>query len=212
MTNLQPADEPKKMTKFELQMEAAMKKKATIEEKPVDVAPPKKEKGKQHMKAPEPEPACVDPNEPAMAQDEDAELMYGAPDDVVWSDKSHALRESENAEDDNTHEILYGPDGKKLSNKDRKRLIKAKQAADREAEFEATAAKASKEGAQFACSQTAVNEKDPQWENSLDVNIPSFTISAAGKILFKDATLNIGHGRRYGLVGPNGRGESYFAA
>jgi ATP-binding cassette subfamily F protein 1 len=71
-----------------------------------------------------------------------------------------------------------------------------------------TSAKASKEGAQFACSQTAVNEKDQNWENALDINIPSFSISAAGKILFKDATFNIAAGRRYGLVAPNGRGKS----
>ena len=103
---------------------------------------------------------------------------------------------------------MYGPNGKKLSNKERKRLLKEREAAARAAEYEAVAAKASREGAQFACSQTAVNEKDPQWENALDVNIPSFSISAAGKILFKDASLVIGHGRRYGLVGPNGRGKS----
>jgi ATP-binding cassette, subfamily F, member 1 len=101
--------------------------------------------------------------------------------------------------------MLTGMDGKKLSNKQRKQLIKQKAAAERQAEYEVTAAKASLEGAQFACSQTAVNENDPQWENSLDINIPNFSISAAGKILFKDAALTIGHGRRYGLVGPNGR-------
>ena len=87
-------------------------------------------------------------------------------------------------------------------------MLKERQAAERAAEFEKTAAKASAEGAQFACSQTAVNEKDPQWLNSLDINIPSFSISAAGKILFKDAAFNIGHGRCYGLVGPNGKGKS----
>jgi ATP-binding cassette subfamily F protein 1 len=76
------------------------------------------------------------------------------------------------------------------------------------AEYEKVAAKNSREGAQFACSQTAVNEKDPQWENSLDINVPNFSISAAGKILFKDASLTIAHGRRYGLVGANGRGKS----
>lgn len=103
---------------------------------------------------------------------------------------------------------MYGKNGKKLSNKERKRLQKEREAAARAAEYEAVAAKASREGAQFACSQTAVNEKDPQWQNSLDINVPNFSISAAGKILFKDATLNIAHGRRYGLVGPNGRGKS----
>jgi ATP-binding cassette subfamily F protein 1 len=103
---------------------------------------------------------------------------------------------------------MYGKNGKKLSNKERKRLIKEREAAERAAEYEKVAAKNSAEGAQFACSQTAVNEKDPQWQNSLDINVPNFSISAAGKILFKDAALNIAHGRRYGLVGANGRGKS----
>jgi ATP-binding cassette subfamily F protein 1 len=105
-------------------------------------------------------------------------------------------------------QFLYGPNGKKLSNKERKRIQKQREAATRAAEYEAVAEKASREGAQFAVSQTAFNEKDPQWENSLDINIPNFSISAAGKILFKDASLTIAHGRRYGLVGANGRGKS----
>jgi ATP-binding cassette subfamily F protein 1 len=106
------------------------------------------------------------------------------------------------------YQLVYGPDGKKLSNKERKKLIKAREAAERAAEYEKQAAGASAAGAQFACSQTAVNENDPQWQNSLDINIPSFTISAAGKVLFKDAQFNISHGRRYGLVGANGKGKS----
>ena len=104
-------------------------------------------------------------------------------------------------------QLTHGKDGKKLSNKERKRLLKEREAAERLAEFEKTAAKASAEGAQFACSQTAVNVNDPQWENALDINIPNFSISAAGKILFKDASLMIAQGRKYGLVGPNGKGK-----
>ena len=127
---------------------------------------------------------------------------------------------------------MYDKNGKKLSNKERKKLIKTREAEARAAEYEIQVAKASMEGAQFACSQTAVNEgevqnvhhlflflsstayarqkliADPQWQNSLDINIPSFNISAAGKILFKDAQFNIAQGRRYGLVGPNGKGKS----
>mmetsp|Transcript_17332 Transcript_17332/g.36087 ORF Transcript_17332/g.36087 Transcript_17332/m.36087 type:complete len:794 (-) Transcript_17332:2569-4950(-) len=142
--------------------------------------------------------------------DEDDEgVFYGAPDDHAWTDKSHAFAESEKKKDDGPDmSLIYGPDGKKLSNKERKKLIKAREAAARAAEYEKQAAKASLEGAQFACSQTAVNENDPQWQNSLDISIPSFNISAAGKVLFKDAELNIAHGRRYGLVGPNGKGKS----
>ena len=63
-------------------------------------------------------------------------------------------------------------------------------------------------GGQFACSQSAINKSDPQWNNSLDVIIPSFNISAAGKVLFQDASFTVVHGRRYGLVGPNGKGKS----
>ncbi|KAL7468177.1 hypothetical protein ACHAXS_008399, partial [Conticribra weissflogii] len=141
-------------------------------------------------------------------EDEDG-VFYGAPDDHAWTDKSHAIAESEKHKDDGPDmSLVYGPDGKKLSNKERKKLIKAREAAERAAEYEKQAAKASMEGAQFACSQTAVNENDPQWQNSLDINVPSFNISAAGKVLFKDAELNIAHGRRYGLVGPNGKGKS----
>lgn len=143
-------------------------------------------------------------------EEDDGEVMYGHPDDVVWSDKSHALKEAESAAANATDpsKMMYGPDGKKLSNKERKRLMKEYEAAQRAEEYEKVAAKASREGAQFACSQTAVKEDDPQWQNSLDINIPDFSISAAGKILFKDASLSISHGRRYGLVGANGRGKS----
>jgi ATP-binding cassette, subfamily F, member 1 len=196
-------DEPKKKTKFELQMEAAMKKK---EQEKVHETPPTIEKTKKSKKEAVPEPQPEPRDEETL--DNHEELMYGAPDDKVWSDKSHAQRDADDAEPEDHHGLMYGPDGKKLSNKERKRLLKVKLAEEREAAYEASASKASKEGAQFACSQTAVNEKDPQWENSLDVNIPNFSISAAGKILFKDASLTIGHGRRYGLVGPNGRGKS----
>jgi ATP-binding cassette subfamily F protein 1 len=38
--------------------------------------------------------------------------------------------------------------------------------------------------------------------------MPNFSISAAGKILAKEASLIIAHGRRYGLVGANCRGKS----
>jgi ATP-binding cassette subfamily F protein 1 len=75
-------------------------------------------------------------------------------------------------------------------------------------DYEVAAASASAEGAQFATSQTAVDSRDPQWLNSLDCIVPSFNISAAGKVLFQDASLSVIHGRRYGLVGPNGKGKS----
>jgi ATP-binding cassette subfamily F protein 1 len=91
--------------------------------------------------------------------------------------------------------------GKKdrLSNKDRRRLAKEAEAKEREDEYQRVLMKKSIEGAQFAVSQTVVNESDPMWQNSLDVVIPNFSISAHNKELFLNAELNISQGRRYGV-------------
>uniref|UniRef100_A0A1D1XTG0 ABC transporter F family member 4 n=1 Tax=Anthurium amnicola TaxID=1678845 RepID=A0A1D1XTG0_9ARAE len=44
--------------------------------------------------------------------------------------------------------------------------------------------------------------------NVKDITIENFSVSARGKELLKNANLKISHGRRYGLVGPNGKGKS----
>lgn len=213
----------KPLSKFEQQMQDALKKKEAEEEAAASTAAPdaedkdkKKPKKKSGLAAASVEQGVgwVDTAAETKKKSEDAsgEVLYGAPDDHAWTDKSAAQMDAESsaakaAEDEKN--LLYDPvTGKKLSNKERKRRQKAKEAAERMADFEVMAAKQSAEGAQFACSQSAVNENDATWANSLDVNIPNFSISAAGKILFKDAALTIGHGRHYGLVGPNGRGKS----
>eukprot|EP00522_Entomoneis_paludosa_P003305 CAMPEP_0172471518 /NCGR_PEP_ID=MMETSP1065-20121228/67857_1 /TAXON_ID=265537 /ORGANISM="Amphiprora paludosa, Strain CCMP125" /LENGTH=1007 /DNA_ID=CAMNT_0013229621 /DNA_START=113 /DNA_END=3136 /DNA_ORIENTATION=+ len=187
---------PRQKSKFELQMEAAMKKKdAEAEEPPLKPAATAKP-------APKVE---VEEEKETTNDDDDAEepvAMYGIGDGTSTGQDTASMTTT------GTDDLMYGPDGKKLSNKERKKILKQRQAAEREAQYNESAAAASREGAQFACSQTAVDEKDPQWMNSLDVNIPNFSISAAGKILFQDAALTIGHGRRYGLVGPNGKGKS----
>lgn len=183
--------------------EAKSKKKAERKAKKAEKEAKKLAKAMAQLKAAEGSDAGSDED------GEDGDVMYGAPDDHAWTDKSHAIRESEKKKNDGPDlSLMFDEHGKKLSNKARKNLIKSREAEARAAEYEKSAALASAEGAQFACSQTAVNENDPQWQNSLDINIPSFNISAAGKILFQDAAFNIGHGKRYGLVGPNGRGKS----
>lgn len=47
-----------------------------------------------------------------------------------------------------------------------------------------------------------------QLETAVDIKIEKFSIAAKGKDLFRDATLSISQGRRYGLVGPNGHGKT----
>ncbi|KAE8692933.1 ABC transporter F family member 4 [Hibiscus syriacus] len=44
--------------------------------------------------------------------------------------------------------------------------------------------------------------------NVRDITIDNFSVSARGKELLKNALVKISHGRRYGLVGPNGMGKS----
>jgi len=44
--------------------------------------------------------------------------------------------------------------------------------------------------------------------NSRDIKIEGFSVSARGKPLLNNTSLTIAHGRRYGLVGPNGTGKT----
>ncbi|XP_051208971.1 ABC transporter F family member 4 [Lolium perenne] len=51
-------------------------------------------------------------------------------------------------------------------------------------------------------------EPDAVDGNIRDIVLDNFSVSARGKELLKGASLRISHGRRYGLVGPNGMGKS----
>lgn len=64
-------------------------------------------------------------------------------------------------------------------------------------------------GAHFTVSQLSkTGTQLAQMENSMDIKIENFDISAQGKLLFDKASLTIVYGRRYGLVGPNGMGKT----
>ncbi|CAO2183460.1 unnamed protein product [Urochloa humidicola] len=45
-------------------------------------------------------------------------------------------------------------------------------------------------------------------DNVRDIVLDGFSVSVAGSKLFDGATLRVAHGRRYGFVGPNGKGKS----
>ncbi|KAH6804622.1 general control non-repressible 4 [Perilla frutescens var. frutescens] len=49
------------------------------------------------------------------------------------------------------------------------------------------------------------NEADA---NVKDITVENFSVSARGKELLKNTSVKISHGKRYGLVGPNGMGKS----
>ena len=69
-------------------------------------------------------------------------------------------------------------------------------------------ARANDELGNFSVSQQAVASKQSTFESTTDIKIDGFSIAAKGKDLFKNADLTIVAGRRYGLVGPNGKGKT----
>ncbi|KAF8386346.1 abcf-1 [Pristionchus pacificus] len=66
-------------------------------------------------------------------------------------------------------------------------------------------------GDQFTVSTQArdrTGRQQDQHDNELDIKVENFDIQAQGRQLFSKADLIISHGRRYGLVGPNGMGKT----
>ena len=59
-------------------------------------------------------------------------------------------------------------------------------------------------GSQFSVSQRETKMTEALLETTKDIKIERFSISARGKDLLVNASLQITAGRRYGLVGPNG--------
>ncbi|XP_039289185.1 ATP-binding cassette sub-family F member 1 [Nilaparvata lugens] len=99
---------------------------------------------------------------------------------------------------------------KKLTHKEKKKLKK-------ELEYQKQVETMTKKGGQghsdlgenFTVSQTQKSVGQLQaLENAVDIKVENFSISAKGNDLFVNANLLIAHGRRYGLVGPNGHGKT----
>ncbi|XP_067267447.1 ATP-binding cassette sub-family F member 1 isoform X1 [Chanodichthys erythropterus] len=60
----------------------------------------------------------------------------------------------------------------------------------------------------FSISQAEMSSRQAMLENASDIKLERFSISAHGKELFVNADLLVVAGRRYGLVGPNGKGKT----
>merc|ERR1719420_2399338 len=91
---------------------------------------------------------------------------------------------------------------KTISNKEKKK-------AKRKAELLAQLQDEPDEGlGNFSATQQEKKIAEKLAENTNDIKIEKFSISAAGKDLFVNADLSIVAGRRYGIVGPNGHGKT----
>ncbi|XP_071880822.1 LOW QUALITY PROTEIN: ATP-binding cassette sub-family F member 1 [Anas platyrhynchos] len=94
------------------------------------------------------------------------------------------------------------PDAR-VSKKEKKKLKK-----QMEYERQVATMKAAAAGDDFSVSQAELSSRQAMLENASDIKLEKFSISAHGKELFVNADLYIVAGRRYGLVGPNGKGKT----
>ncbi|XP_068603021.1 ATP-binding cassette sub-family F member 1 [Brachionichthys hirsutus] len=91
-----------------------------------------------------------------------------------------------------------------LSKKDKK---KKKKRMEYERQVASIRAQNALEG-DFSISQAEMSSRQAMLENASDIKLERFSISAHGKELFVNADLLVVAGRRYGLVGPNGKGKT----
>ncbi|XP_062492750.1 ATP-binding cassette sub-family F member 1 [Pezoporus occidentalis] len=96
------------------------------------------------------------------------------------------------------------PDAR-VSKKEKKKLKKQMEYERQVATIKAAAAAGEED---FSVSQAELSSRQAMLENASDIKLEKFSISAHGKELYVNADLYIVAGRRYGLVGPNGKGKT----
>uniref|UniRef100_A0A3Q2PR86 ATP-binding cassette sub-family F member 1 n=1 Tax=Fundulus heteroclitus TaxID=8078 RepID=A0A3Q2PR86_FUNHE len=94
-----------------------------------------------------------------------------------------------------------------LANLSKKEKKKIKKQMEYERQVASVRAQNALEG-DFSVSQAEMSSRQAMLENASDIKLEKFSISAHGKELFVNADLLIVAGRRYGLVGPNGKGKT----
>lgn len=97
------------------------------------------------------------------------------------------------------------PDVPKVSRKDRKRAEKSEKQAE---ELRLMCARANRVNGDGDNPFSVTLEQDQSAEGSRNITFNKVSVSVNGKTLFKDATVRLSAGSRYGLMGPNGRGKS----
>ncbi|KAI5607762.1 ATP-binding cassette sub-family F member 1 isoform X1 [Silurus asotus] len=133
------------------------------------------------------------PARPAPSEDEEEDE----------DDENDTMRSAEDvlaAEASKEQEDPYANMSKKEKKKKKKQLEYERQVAS-------VRAQNATEG-DFSVSQAEMSSRQAMLENASDIKLERFSISAHGKELFVNADLLIVAGRRYGLVGPNGKGKT----
>ncbi|KAK2921446.1 ATP-binding cassette sub-family F member 1 isoform X1 [Channa argus] len=150
-----------------------------------DEEKPKKGKKEQHKKQ--------KPAERSRSEDEEEEDSDGG--DMMMSAEDTIAQQAKEQEDD------------PYANLTKKEKKKKKKQMEYERQVASVRAQNALEG-DFSISQAEMSSRQAMLENASDIKLERFSISAHGKELFVNADLLIVAGRRYGLVGPNGKGKT----
>ncbi|XP_058474492.1 ATP-binding cassette sub-family F member 1 [Solea solea] len=132
--------------------------------------------------------------EPSHSEDEDEEQESDGGDTMMCAEDVIAAQAKQEGDDPFAN----------LSKKEKK---KKKKLLEYERQVASVRAQNDLEG-DFSISQAEMSSRQAMLENASDIKLERFSISAHGKELFVNADLLIVAGRRYGLVGPNGKGKT----
>ncbi|XP_077363483.1 ATP-binding cassette sub-family F member 1 isoform X2 [Festucalex cinctus] len=166
------------------------KKKAQAKAKPKLPENDEDEKPKDKMKRVKKQPVEVSRHD---AEDEADDSDGG---DMMMSAEDVIAEQAKQQQDDDP-----------FSNLSKKEKKKKKKMMEYERQVASIRAQNALEG-DFSISQAEMSSRQAMLENASDIKLERFSISAHGKELFVNADLLIVAGRRYGLVGPNGKGKT----
>lgn len=158
----------------------------------------KEEKSKGKAKS---KPAAADSEG---EEEEDTAKEKEPPQQGKDRDKKEAEQGSGEEKEEKEGDLKANDPYANLSKKEKKKL---KKQMDYERQVESLKAANAAEN-DFSVSQAEVSSRQAMLENASDIKLEKFSISAHGKELFVNADLYIVAGRRYGLVGPNGKGKT----
>ncbi|XP_054039678.1 ATP-binding cassette sub-family F member 1 [Rissa tridactyla] len=129
-------------------------------------------------------------------------------DEEEEDEEAEERRKGSEGEDEEEEEEDGGkkaePDAR-VSKKEKKKMKKQLEYERQVATMKAAAAAGEND---FSVSQAELSSRQAMLENASDIKLEKFSISAHGKELYVNADLYIVAGRRYGLVGPNGKGKT----
>ncbi|XP_076013185.1 ATP-binding cassette sub-family F member 1 [Genypterus blacodes] len=151
------------------------------------------------------------------SEDEDGDLDEGDKASKKMgkpAEPSHVNKEDDSDDDDDTMksaEDVIAEEAKQQDDPSAQLSKKEKKKKKKQMEYERQVASIRAQNAlegDFSISQAEMSSRQAMLENASDIKLERFSISAHGKELFINADLLIVAGRRYGLVGPNGKGKT----